>query len=52
MFLALAAVLLASATAKPQLLYDYGFYSPTYYSAGLTYSYPYAYAYSYPYYFK
>ncbi|KAG6462457.1 hypothetical protein O3G_MSEX013277 [Manduca sexta] len=47
--LALAALLLiGSAVAKPQLLVDYGYYSPAYYSTPLAYSYPYAYAYSYP----
>lgn len=54
--LVIAAVLLVSAMAKPQVLVDYsGYYAaaPTYvasYSAPLTYSYPYAaYPYSYPY---
>ncbi|XP_028162639.1 uncharacterized protein LOC114354449 [Ostrinia furnacalis] len=51
-FLALAAVLLAPALAKPQVLLDYGYYAPSYYAAPLTYSYPYAYAYSYPFYYK
>ncbi|KPJ12056.1 hypothetical protein RR48_06426 [Papilio machaon] len=50
-----AALFLASVSAKPQVLLDtYGYYAaaPAYvasYSAPLAYSYPYAYAYSYPY---
>ncbi|KAL0831138.1 hypothetical protein ABMA28_002008 [Loxostege sticticalis] len=52
LFLALAAVLLASAMAKPQVLVDYGYYPAYYAAAPLTYSYPYAYAYSYPFYYK
>ena len=51
--LAIAALLVISpAVAKPQILYDYGYYAPGYvasYSSPLTYSYPYTYAYSYPY---
>lgn len=51
MFFILGAMLLASVLAKPQVIYDYGYYAPAYvasYSAPLAYSYPYAYAYSYP----
>lgn len=54
--LVLAAVMLVSAMAKPQVVVDpySGYYAaaPAYvasYSAPLAYSYPYAYTYSYPY---
>ncbi|CAH2245043.1 jg17440 [Pararge aegeria aegeria] len=46
-----ASLLVSSVVAKPQVLYDYGYYAPAYvssYSAPLAYTYPYAYAYSYP----
>lgn len=51
--LLVAVLLLATATAKPQVLLDtYGYYAaPAYvapYSTPLAYTYPYAYAYSYP----
>lgn len=54
MLIAFAALLLVSpAVAKPQVLVDYGYYSPASYvasySSPLAYSYyPYAYSYSYP----
>ncbi|XP_034827239.2 WW domain-binding protein 4 [Maniola hyperantus] len=51
LLLVAAVLLVAPALAKPQVLYDYGYYAPAYvssYSVPLAYSYPYAYAYSYP----
>ncbi|KAI8422446.1 hypothetical protein MSG28_006284 [Choristoneura fumiferana] len=55
-FVAVVALVLGPAAAKPQVLVDYGYSgyyaSPAYvasYSAPLAYSYPYAYSYTYPY---